>query len=153
MLQIKFRVDGLRYKCKNNIISHKKTQKCGSTLSFRSGTFFERSKLSLFKIMAFVNHWVGNASIILIGEQLELGHPTCVDWSSFCREVLLIYFIDKKEKLGGPGQIVEIDESKFGKRKYHRGHYVEGQWVFGGYERETGRVFMVTVEERLGIPT
>ena len=43
---------------------------------------------------------------------------------------------------------MEIDESKFGKRKYHRGHHVEGQWVFGGYERGSGQVFMVAVEER-----
>ncbi len=56
--------------------------------------------------------------------------------------------IDNSVKLGGPGVIVEIDESKFGKRKYHRGHHVEGQWVFGGYERGTGRTFMVPVEDR-----
>ena len=56
--------------------------------------------------------------------------------------------IENSVKLGGPGKIVEIDESKFGKRKYHRGHHVEGQWVFGGYERGTGRTFMVPVEDR-----
>ena len=38
--------------------------------------------------------------------------------------------------IGGPGKIVEIDESKFGKRKYHRGRRVDEQWVFGGIERE-----------------
>ena len=32
--------------------------------------------------------------------------------------------------------------------KYHRGHHVEGQWVFGGYERGTGRTFKVPVEDR-----
>ena len=36
----------------------------------------------------------------------------------------------------GLGAVVEIDESKFGKRKYHRSHYVKGQRVFGGYETE-----------------
>jgi len=50
--------------------------------------------------------------------------------------------------VGGPGLIVEIDESKFGRRKYHRGHRVEGQWVFGGVERGTGRCFLVPVEKR-----
>ena len=36
--------------------------------------------------------------------------------------------------IGGEGIIVEIDESKFGKRKYNRGHRVEGVWVVGGVE-------------------
>ena len=37
--------------------------------------------------------------------------------------------------IGGPGQIVEIDESKFGKRKYHCGRRVVGKWVLGGVTR------------------
>ncbi|KAL4113901.1 hypothetical protein QTP88_017455 [Uroleucon formosanum] len=56
--------------------------------------------------------------------------------------------IDEFNSMGGEGKVVEIDESKFGKRKYHRGHRVEGQWVFGGVERETGRCFLVPVERR-----
>ena len=38
-------------------------------------------------------------------------------------------------QIGGPGKVVEIDESKFGRRKYNRGRYQEGHWVFGGVER------------------
>ena len=34
------------------------------------------------------------------------------------------------------------------KRKYHRGRRVEERWIFGGCERETGRVFMVEVPDR-----
>ena len=55
---------------------------------------------------------------------------------------------DLSEPLRGLGEVVEIDESKFGKRKYHRAKHVEGQWVFGGYQRSIARVFMVTVEDR-----
>ena len=39
---------------------------------------------------------------------------------------------------------MEIDESKFGKRKYHRGRSVDGHWVFGGIEqgsRESGNLY------------
>lgn len=51
--------------------------------------------------------------------------------------------------LGGPGVIVEIDESKFGKRKYSHGHPVEGVWVVGGVERTPERkCFMMTIPNR-----
>lgn len=50
--------------------------------------------------------------------------------------------------LGGLGKIVEIDESKFGKRKYNRGHHIEGQWVFGGVERDSPNSFLVPVDRR-----
>lgn len=77
-----------------------------------------------------------------------MSYQTAVDWASFCREVLIDACFDNSEPVGGVGVTVEIDESKFGRRKYNRGHRVEGTWVFGGYERGTGRVFMVPVEER-----
>ncbi|KAI5153806.1 hypothetical protein ENBRE01_3274 [Enteropsectra breve] len=31
--------------------------------------------------------------------------------------------------MGGDIVIVEVNESKFGKRKYHKGHIVEGVWI------------------------
>ena len=49
-------------------------------------------------------------------------------------------FLERDQQIGGPGKIVQIDESKFGKRKCHRGHRVEGQWVFGGIEEGLGVV-------------
>ena len=56
--------------------------------------------------------------------------------------------LQKSDKIGGPGKTVQIDESKVGKRKYHRGHRVEGQWVFGGIEEDTRKCFLVPVEDR-----
>ena len=57
--------------------------------------------------------------------------------------------IDRSEPIGGNGIEVEIDESKFGKRKYHRGHRVEGQWVFSGREKyNKQKIFMVPVDNR-----
>ena len=34
----------------------------------------------------------------------------------------------KSEKIGSEGKVVQIDESKVRKRKYHPGHRVKGQW-------------------------
>ncbi|KAH1000069.1 hypothetical protein HUJ04_000002 [Dendroctonus ponderosae] len=51
-------------------------------------------------------------------------------------------------QLGGPGQIVEIDVAKVGKRKYNRGRIIDGQWIFGGLQRSSGQFFVVPVESR-----
>ena len=47
------------------------------------------------------------------------------------------------QKIGGQGHIVEIDESKFGKRKYNSGRRVVGKWILGGWCRTTEECFLV----------
>ena len=37
--------------------------------------------------------------------------------------------IKENTQIGGPGVVVEIDGSKFGKQKYHKAHRVDGVWV------------------------
>ena len=66
----------------------------------------------------------------------------------FCREVCEVALFDGREKIGSPGKLVQIDESKIGKRKYHHGHVVAGQWVFGGIEQDSRKCFTATVEDR-----
>ena len=55
----------------------------------------------------------------------------------------------ESKQIGGYGFMVEIDESKFVKRKYNKGRarVCEG-WVLGGICRETGQVFMRIVHDR-----
>lgn len=123
-------------------------KRCGYSQSLRSGTFFFKSKLTFEQIMIFARYWVNNCSLNLIKEEIEVNGSTAVDYNNFFREICIEFMLRKAEKIGGVGHTVEIDESKFGKRKYHRGHQVEGQWIFGGIDRETGKVFMVPVESR-----
>lgn len=42
--------------------------------------------------------------------------------------------VHNKQKLGGNGITVEIDEFKLGKYKYHPGYELKGQWAFEGHE-------------------
>jgi hypothetical protein len=51
---------------------------------------------------------------ILKEHQIE-EHIAC-DWFQFCREVVIDFIESKSEMIGGEGKVVEIDESKFGKR-------------------------------------
>ena len=58
------------------------------------------------------------------------------------------YTVRKKRKTWRTRKVVRIDGSKTRKRKYHRGHVVEGQYVFGGIEQYSRKCFIVTVEDR-----
>lgn len=65
------------------------------------------------------------------------------------RKAIALQVEQSEIKIGGPNVIVQLDESKFGKRKYHRGHRVEGVWVFGGVEiSEERKMFAVVVDKR-----
>ena len=64
---------------------------------------------------------------------------------------------NKNRRIGGRNEIVEIDESKIAKRKYNKGHKVEGVWVIGGIQRsrlknkiknENKKMFLLPIEER-----
>ena len=57
--------------------------------------------------------------------------------------------LEESEQIGGERVHVEIDESKFGKRKYYRGHHVKGQWIFGSFKtKDKSKVFMFPVKKR-----
>ena len=47
---------------------------------------------------------------------------------------------DLTGKIGGEGTVVEIDESKLGKKKYQRGQFVDGFWIYGMVERGGGEL-------------
>lgn len=50
-------------------------------------------------------------------------------------------------RLGDTEKNVTIDESKIGRRKFNRRHWVKGQWFFGGEERGFNKCFIVPVED------
>jgi transposase-like protein len=64
-------------------------------------------------------------------------------------QLIIPKYYNSLDKIGGTDVIVEIDESKFGKRKYNRGHSVEGVWILGMVERtEKRRVILVAIDDR-----
>ncbi|XP_068229347.1 uncharacterized protein [Palaemon carinicauda] len=126
-----------------------RNRKCRQKFTMWHKSFFEGSHLEERDIILLTCCWVHRwpqYCVELKNEQL--GSHTLVDWYNFCREVCEQVLILDNKKIGGPGHIVEVDESKFGKRKYNIGHKVEGTWVFGGIDRETRKTFFRVVEKR-----
>ena len=118
-------------------------------LTIRHESWLVDSKLPLTTVIEMIYLWSQAFSIKEIMHELKLSKKTVVEWTIFFRECCYTKMIIDSEPIGGPGIEVEIDESKFGKRKYYRGHRVEGQWVFGGREKyDKSKVFMIPVVNR-----
>lgn len=84
----------------------------------------------------------------LLLNELNLSAHAVVDWSNYLREVCIELLTEQSQVIGGVGKTVEIDEAKIGKRKYNRGRIIQGNWVFGGIERESKNCFLVPVATR-----
>ena len=138
------RSDGFRWECRKR----SKSEKHKRVISIRKGSWFEQSNMTLEEIVKFTYWWSEGLDQEKIKKQLKINPTTSVDWDMFYRETCQVTLESQSEKIGGEGKVVQIDESKFGKRKYHRGHKVEGQWVFGGIEDGSRKCFMVAVEKR-----
>ncbi|XP_047518399.1 uncharacterized protein LOC125058366 isoform X1 [Pieris napi] len=116
-----------------------------SRTSRATGTWFEKSGLLLPRIFYLIYCFAHRKSHeeAVFDDPLRdetntcLSRATITDWYSYCREVIVIYYLETQQikgKIGGPGKIVQIDESKFGRRKYNKGRRVEGHWVLGMIE-------------------
>ena len=107
------------------------------------------SNQSLEVITELVYLWSQRLSNSAIEHELKLSHRTVIEWSAYLRDVCNYTVLEESEQIGGEGVHVEINESKFGKRKYYRGHRVKGQWIFGGHEtKDESKVFMFPVKKR-----
>jgi hypothetical protein len=59
-----------------------------------------------------------------------------------------VILVRESQQIGGERKHIQIDKSKVGKRKYHRGHLVEGQWVFGGIKKDSHKSFVAAVDDQ-----
>ncbi|KAK3921779.1 putative transposase-like protein [Frankliniella fusca] len=133
--------DGYAWRC------CKKACKC--VRSIRKGTWFSESKLSLRNIVMLTYMWCEQFTQKQVKKELGVADHTVVDWYNFCRELCFEVATTMSEQIGGPGEVVEVDESCFSKRKYNRGRKrVSQQWVFGGIQRGSNKCFLVCVEKR-----
>ena len=78
------------------------------------------------------------------------GHskPIITKFYQHYRNLIAATLDEEDTQIGGQGIEVEIDESKIAKRKYNRGHRINGAWVIGGVEKtEARKVFLVEIDK------
>lgn len=134
--------DGQIWRCSN--------RKCSVKIPIRRHSFFSGSHLSFSQVVKLIYYWTYQYPQHIVLHETGFSNKTVIDFYNFCREVCVVILENHSEPIGGPGRIVEIDESKFGKRKFNRGKKVDGVWVFGGIERDSDppRCFFESVTDR-----
>ena len=136
---------------KKNPVS-KKREYCAYKISDNSGTFLGQVRIPAWKVVLFVNSWLRKSySVALIKNNLNLSGTTIVDFRSFCSEVTDHWLDYTLEPIGGPGIIVEIDETVCVKRKYNRGRVLQEIWIIGGIERISKKCFVKVLLEELDL--
>ena len=112
-------------------------------------TFFSRVNLRPHHVLRLAYLWLSGCSHTVLKTITGHSSKTITVFMKHFRQVLENSIPASACVIGGDGIIVEIDECKIAKRKFNRGHFVEGVWVVGGVERtEQRKVFMVEVEDR-----
>lgn len=105
--------------CRNKICPMKFKQK-----SLWDNTIFENVKLSKNKVLQILEFWMQGVSSKFLRYFFEIQKKTLSTLMKKLRENLVKNHYKLFPLIGGDNDIVEIDESKFGKRKYNKGHKV-----------------------------
>lgn len=86
---------------------------CKTTKSLRAGSFFHKSKLTLQKWLVLLYWWVRDYPVSDAAQEAQVGRDTTINVYQWLREVCSTKLLSMPIRLGGPGKIVQIDESLF----------------------------------------
>lgn len=125
-------VDGIIWRCTRKLQGIKHDQK----RSIRHQSIFSGSHLSLKEIVYILYEWSINTSVQDTAHELSINESTVVKWYKTWREIIEWWGMRRmNERIGGIGEIIEIDECQIGRRKHHRGRTPVEIWLFGAIER------------------
>ena len=107
---------------------------CNRSFSVRSGSWFSGVSISLDTFLKLLYFWCQNFTITQVIHELRLGHSAVISMFGMFRQVCDLEF--SSETIGGPGIVVQIDESHLFTRKYHVGRVLKSEkfWIFGGVD-------------------
>lgn len=122
---------------------------CDTQYSIRIHTFFYGSRLSCSQIMHLAYNWLNKATQKQCMNETGCSSKTVTQFYKHFRKLVGSTLEENDDLIGGEGIEVQIDETKLGKRKYNRGHRVDGVWILAGVEKTVERkVFLVHVPDR-----
>lgn len=141
--KMNYYLESRRFRC----ISYK----CRKSISIFKGTIFYKSKLPINKILHIIYEYLKKTPRNSVVATLNISPITVTYYYKLIREVISKNTIKNLENdmIGGENSIVELDESLFCKRKYNKGHKVDGVWVLGGIDRGTKKYLQYRLKKEI----
>ena len=122
---------------------------CKFKQSLFEGTIFSRAKIDKIKVLEILDCWMAKCPNGVIPWITGCSYDSVLRVLKAVKKLAVPRHHASLNQVGDIGTIVEIDESKFGKRKNNRGHHVEGVWVLGMVEKtEKRRIVLAVVDNR-----
>ena len=125
--------------------------RCRKFSKLIEGTFFEDTRISFHRILIFMYLWCAGLGQKEAGDILGFtSQHTKVDYYNFFRDICSHHISTTPGlfQFGGPGVVVQVDESVITKRKYNRGRVVPEVWILGIYDTLLKRGVIEYVEHR-----
>ena len=121
--------------------------KCRKKVSLYDGTVFSDARIPIGQILTILYCFAHRFSYEDTNRESKFGQSDLSDhtisrWFQVGREAAINYVEDTHEesKMGGPGSVIEVDESMIGKRKFNKGRWVNGTWLLGFTDIHTGEL-------------
>lgn len=136
------------WRCTGSFVLPKKKKRrfCGFTVSDKTGTFLEKTRVPAWKIVLFANIFLNHSwSHKTVIHNLDLTRSTSIHWMLLCCGITEEW-LKSQTPIGGVGVEVEIDETLLVRRKYNK-RVLKQIWLFGGIERVSKRRFIVPLSE------
>ena len=100
------------------------------------GTMLEGAHLTPKDFLFFCYFWLCELKSKQIGIITGVTPQIVANWTGHIEQAVAFYQDTHHVPIGGPEVIVTVDETKMGKRKYDRGHWVgDNSWVLVAVER------------------
>lgn len=151
------------YRCCQNLCSEVKSKSsdgrefackiCKKRYSIRTGSFFKNARIKIRYLLLLIFLFAADTELCTCVKLVshKISQKSISQWFAFLREVCSTALLNTPNVIGGPGHIVEVDESALGrKRKYFRG-YERGsglKWVLGMIDRTTKHCHVQLVPNR-----
>lgn len=123
--------------------------RCNASSSLLTGTIYARTKLTpkefILVIYMFSCYYGRKKTAFETGVSESTVTNIFTTMRNACEKFLMDGDI---EPVGGPGHVLEIDETLVSRRKYNKGRVVKENWLFGGIDRVTNEIFAFLVDDR-----